>query len=165
MIEIRVLTPDDWQLWRELRLQALTEAPYAFGSKLTDWTGDGDREERWRARLSLAGSYNLAVIVDGEPAGIASGLPAEPAEPGIAELISMWVRPRARGRGAGDRLIESITQWARDRGERELRLMVIRDNSNAINLYRRNGFEPDEREDGAEMSMTKRLAATRATAP
>jgi ribosomal protein S18 acetylase RimI-like enzyme len=32
VIELRELTADDWPLWRELRLAALEEAPYAFGS-------------------------------------------------------------------------------------------------------------------------------------
>ena len=56
MIDILVLTPDDWPTWRELRLAALAEAPGAFGSRLADWQGDGDREQRWRDRLSVPGS-------------------------------------------------------------------------------------------------------------
>ncbi|WP_433718687.1 hypothetical protein ACQP2Y_30745 [Actinoplanes sp. CA-051413] len=51
MVETLVLAPDDL-IWRELRLEALREAGYAFGSQLADWQGDGDREERWRARLA-----------------------------------------------------------------------------------------------------------------
>ena len=69
MIELRVLTPDDWRAWRRLRLAALAEAPYAFGSRLADWQGDGDREERWRARLGIPGSFNVIAVLDGEPAG------------------------------------------------------------------------------------------------
>lgn len=53
-----MLTPDDWPIWRELRLAALAEAPQAFGSRLADWQGEGDREERWRDRLSIPGSCN-----------------------------------------------------------------------------------------------------------
>lgn len=31
MIETRTLAVSDWPLWREVRLAALAEAPYAFG--------------------------------------------------------------------------------------------------------------------------------------
>ena len=65
MIELRVLTPDDWRIWRRIRLAALAEAPYAFGSRLADWQGDGDREERWRARLGIPGSFNVVAVLDG----------------------------------------------------------------------------------------------------
>jgi hypothetical protein len=53
MLELRTLESDDWRLWRELRLGALAEAPHAFGSTLAEWQGPGDREERWRSRLSI----------------------------------------------------------------------------------------------------------------
>jgi hypothetical protein len=50
-IHLRKIGVDDWQLWRELRLKVLTEAPYAFGSKLADWLGQGDTEtEQSRSR-------------------------------------------------------------------------------------------------------------------
>ena len=77
MIELRVLTPDDWPAWRELRLAALAEAPQAFGSRLADWQGEGDREQRWRDRLGIPGSYNVIAVLNEQPAGMASGVPAE----------------------------------------------------------------------------------------
>jgi GNAT superfamily N-acetyltransferase len=136
--ELRVLTADDWRIWRELRLAALAEAPRAFGSRLADWQGEGDREERWRDRLSIPGSCNLVALVDGSPAGMASGIPGD--EPGVAELISMWVSPAARGRGVGDRLIAAIEQWARQAGAGVLKLAVTESNANARALYLRSGF-------------------------
>ncbi len=137
MIELQVLTPDDWRAWRRLRLAALAEAPYAFGSRLADWQGDGDQEERWRARLGIPGSLNVIAVLDGEPAGLASGVPAGES---AAELISMWVSPAARGHGVGDHLVQAVSRWARQRGAEVLRLAVVAGNGNAAALYRRNGF-------------------------
>ncbi|MEV1330567.1 GNAT family N-acetyltransferase [Micromonospora costi] len=138
MIEIRVLTPDDWTSWRDLRLAALTDAPYAFGSRLADWQGDGDREERWRSRLAIPGSHNLLADLDGRPVGMVSGVPTPTA--GTAELISMFLRPDARGRGVGDALVEAVAQWARRSGADRLRLAVVPGNKAAVRLYERQGF-------------------------
>ena len=139
MIELRTLQSDDWPLWRELRMAALAEAPHAFGSTLAQWQGSGDREERWRGRLTIPGARDLVAFLDGRPVGMASGVPAEEEQDG-AELISMWVSPTARGRGVGDRLIEEVERWAREHGARTLRLSVMPDNSRAAVLYERHGF-------------------------
>jgi ribosomal protein S18 acetylase RimI-like enzyme len=136
--ELQVLTPDDWQTWRQLRLAALAEAPYAFGSRLADWQGDGDREERWRARLGSPGSFNVVAMLDGEPVGMASGVPAGE---GAAELISMWVSPAARGHGVSHGLVQAVARWAQLAGSQVLRLAVTPGNENAAALYRRNGFQ------------------------
>ena len=139
VIDLRVLTPDDWPAWRELRLAALAEAPQAFGSRLADWQGEGDREQRWRDRLGIPGSFNVIAVLNGQPAGMASGVPAEDSA-GAAELISMWVSPAARGRGVGDRLVRAVEDWARQAGAWVLKLAVTEGNDNAIALYRRCGF-------------------------
>ncbi|WP_320068549.1 GNAT family N-acetyltransferase [Micromonospora sp. RTGN7] len=138
MIETRVLAEGDWKIWRDLRLAALTEAAYAFGSQLADWQGDGDREERWRGRLTIPGSYQVMVMLDGQPVGMSSGLPTD--QDGVVELISMYVAPMGRGRGVGDRLVRAVEQWARQGGAVTLRLAVVEGNKNAWALYQRNGF-------------------------
>jgi ribosomal protein S18 acetylase RimI-like enzyme len=170
VIEVRVLSVEDWRAWRELRLAALAEAPYAFGSTLAEWQGDGDREERWRNRLAIAGSYNLLALLDGQPAGMASGVPGE--RPGTVELISLWVGPAARGRGVGDRLIHAVADWARASTDaRVLELAVRSHNANALALYRRHGFadtgRPGERlpDGGHELVLAKPLTAPRAVRP
>ncbi|PWR06224.1 GNAT family N-acetyltransferase [Micromonospora acroterricola] len=142
MIEMSVLTPDDWPIWRELRLAALTEAPEAFGAQLADWQGDGDTEQRWRDRLAIPGSHNLVASLDGRPVAMASGVPM-PTEGEVA-LTSMWVHPDARGRGVGDRLVDEVARWAKEQGAQRVGLGVAPDNAAAIGLYRRTGFTPGE---------------------
>ena len=136
MIELQDIGPDDWKLWRELRLAALTEAPYAFGSQLADWADAP--EDRWRERLSVPGAYQLIASLDGTPVGMAGGFLAE--EPEAAELVSMWIAPAGRGQGVGDALMTAIEDWARDAGARVLKLSVVDGNDLAHNLYLRSGF-------------------------
>lgn len=136
MISVQVITPDDWRAWREVRLAALKEAPYAYGSTYADWVDAP--EDRWRERLGGA-FHNLLVRLDGRPGGIVSGVPAE-ADDGVVEIVSMYVLPSARGHGVGDRLIGEIADWARTRGASVLRLDVTEGNEHATALYRRHGF-------------------------
>lgn len=143
-----MLTPDDWPLWRELRLAALADAPAAFGATLAEWSGEGDREERWRARLSLPGGRDLVVLLDGAAVGMVSGVRTP--DDRTVELISMWVSPAGRGRGVGNRLIQAIAQWASEQGASTLRLSVMRDNPKAIALYERHGFTTAADGDDAE---------------
>jgi GNAT superfamily N-acetyltransferase len=135
VIEIRALAPTNWQLWRELRLAALAEAPASFTSRLADWR-DAD-EERWRARLAIPGSVNLVALLDGKPTGMASGLPGADGTP---QLSTMWVSPAARGQGVGDQLVQAVAQWARQQGAAALRLTVAEGNETAAAVYLRNGF-------------------------
>ncbi len=61
------MTPASWQIWRQLPVAELAEAPTAFGSRLADWQ-DAD-EERWRKRLAIPASVNVIALLDGNPAG------------------------------------------------------------------------------------------------
>ncbi|MEV5963023.1 GNAT family N-acetyltransferase [Kribbella sp. NPDC051952] len=136
MIEINPVGPDDWKAWRELRLAALEEAPYAFGSQLADWIDAP--EQRWRDRLSAPGAYQVIASLDGTPVGMAGGFLAD--EPGTAELVSMWIAPAGRGQGVGDALMTTIETWARGVSATVLELAVADGNDPAHKLYLRNGF-------------------------
>ncbi len=138
VIEVRELNPDDWELWRGLRLAALAEAPDAFGSRLSDWQGKYDTEDGWRSRLGIPGSTNVVASRADRPVGMASGVPTGIDD--VVELISMWVAPQTRGLGVGGSLVSAVERWRRARGARELRLDVAPDNPSAAALYLRSGF-------------------------
>lgn len=129
VIELRVVEVADWALWRELRLAALREAPEAFGSSVADWEHADER--RWRQRLT--GSHNVVAWLDGEPAGMVTGMPSGDE----VELISLWVAPPARGRGVGDALVDAVVRWAEPR---RVVLRVAEGNRHALALYLRHGF-------------------------
>ena len=149
-MKLQRLSPDDWRLWRIVRLQALEEAPYAFGTSLSDWQGEGDREGRWRNRLDDV-PFNVVAAVNGRPVGQVSGTDLD--DRLSVDLISMWVAPISRGTGIGEALIDAVIGWAEGIGARSVSLAVKDANSHAIALYERAAFvdrgvsadTPDER--------------------
>ena len=58
------------------------------------------------------------------------------------QLISLWVDPRARGRGAASALIRAVASWARVRGADRVVLFVQEANAPGRALYERAGFRP-----------------------
>ena len=134
-VEIRTLAVDDWALWREVRLRSLADAPGAFGSKLADWQGANDREDRWRSRFDHV-ACNVVAVVHGNVVGTAGGMHRV----GGAELISMWVAPEVRGTGVGAALVDAVVDWATSASIERLILHVRRGNHAAVTLYERSGF-------------------------
>ncbi|MFB7614280.1 GNAT family N-acetyltransferase [Kitasatospora sp. NPDC056181] len=139
MVVLRVLTTDDWPLWRDARLAALAEAPYAFKARLADWEHGGERQ--WRERLAMPGAFHVVALLDGRPAGLAGGVPGAD---GVPELRSVWVGPEVRGRGVADRLVAAVEGWALRTGAAVLQLAVVPGNEAAAALYRRHGFVATE---------------------
>lgn len=134
---LHVLSAEDWRRFRALRLDALHDAPDAFSATLAEWSGEGDCEERWRARVTEV-PFNLIAELDGKPAGMVSG--THPDHNGLILLISMWVAPFARGRGVGDALIDAVIAWARQQGATGVTLAVRVANRHAVALYLRKQF-------------------------
>jgi ribosomal protein S18 acetylase RimI-like enzyme len=152
-IEVRQLAVDDWHIWRDVRLRALANAPDAFGSTLSHWSGAS--EEQWRQRLSSV-ALNVVAFVGGDAVGQASGDISE--SDSEVEVISVWVDPDMRGRGVGERLIRCVTEWAARNGRGTVVLHVKRENEHARRLYERLGFRIDGSADADEVRMVSRSA-------
>jgi ribosomal protein S18 acetylase RimI-like enzyme len=153
MVLVREITADDWELMRDVRLAALAEAPSAFAS--TYAREAAFTEENWRGRISdrsvtffAEADPASAVPAGTEPASAApghtepSGLAGVFVDDGAAQLVSMWVRPSARGLRVGEALVEAAAAWAKERDFGSLSLWVTAGNAPAQRLYERCGFSP-----------------------
>jgi len=128
------LQPGAGARWRSIRLQALDEAPSAFGTtygEAVQWSG-----ARWEAQVAEFATF--VAVVDGRDVGVARGAKHRSNE--LRELISMWSAPTARRQGIGAQLIDSVADWARSAGAGALVLDVVATNAPAIALYERTGF-------------------------
>ena len=133
---VRQAAPGDEDVLRNVRIEALTDAPDAFGSTL-------QRElartpEDWRRWMS-PGTVFILYDDGGQARGLAAGA-ARDDDPAAVQLMAMWVHPTLRGSGAAGALVAAVRAWASGRGAREVQLRVVRDNDRARRLYEREGF-------------------------
>jgi GNAT superfamily N-acetyltransferase len=141
-----------------VRLAALREAPYAFGSTYEAEVGAG--EESWRKRL--VDRTRFVADVDGRVAGTVGAGAGELS--GSAALTALWVDPGFRGQGVGHALVEAVFEWSRSQGFGQVLLWVTEVNHQAATLYERHGFvrtgrvmEVRPNEPALEYEMTKVL--------
>src|SRR5262245_49883436 len=140
---VQRIRPDEALRLRTLRLQALADAPLAFGSTFVQEATFDETVWRDRATHGAAGKDRVTYIAEerGRWIGMATGLAIDRDVPN-ADLVGMFVEPGARGRGVGATLVEAVVEWARSRGAPRLFLWVTSTNHAAIRLYERCGFRP-----------------------
>jgi GNAT superfamily N-acetyltransferase len=132
---IRRLVPDEWAVYRDVRLAALSDAPEAFGSTLAREQAFAETE--WRGRL---GRHPQFVAFRGDAVVGTIGVIGLRERHKIADIVSMWVVTHERGRGVGDRLVRVAIETARAAGCVEVSLWVADGNGYAERLYARHGF-------------------------
>jgi GNAT superfamily N-acetyltransferase len=157
-LKLRRAELGDEAILRELRLQALREAPEAFGSthewELARTTAD------WQKWISPLATF----ILDerGEARGMVCGLRDETG-PAVVHLMAMWVHPKIRGSGGAGELVSAVIGWAKSEGAKFVQLKVIQGNDRARRFYERMGFRPTgvegvrERDGLIEIQMKRRI--------
>lgn len=138
MVQIREVGADGWQAMRDIRLAALRNAPDAFASTYEREAAFAEAD--WQRRITGGGNFlAYAPELGTAPAGIVGGFETAPA---TIELVSLWVRPHARGHGIGQALVETVIGWARSKSFSRVHLWVAENNDHARLLYERCGFSP-----------------------
>jgi ribosomal protein S18 acetylase RimI-like enzyme len=107
-----------------------------------------DRADRWREHLAGGLSTTLVAESDGRPVGFADcgarrDEDVSPSPLAVGEVMAVYVRPDAWGRGIGLALMREALAGLRGGGFAEVVLWVIERNRQAIGFYQRLGFQPD----------------------
>lgn len=136
-VNTRLLTENDLEHLRHIRLEALRVNPDAFASSEADWLRMTDAE--WLRHI-LENRIFVA-FRDTSPVGI-MGFSRQRASKmqHRATVIMVYVRPDERGLGTAHTLLDFLTEHARAVGIRQLELAVRADNQPACRFYHREGF-------------------------
>lgn len=140
--QVRRLTEDDAEIFRQIRLQALEEHPETFQAtyeSAADLPLDAFKQ-RLR-RYALFGGF-----MDGKLCGFVGFYPLKNPKIGHKGIMwGMYVKPEARGTGLAEAMVEAVADFAKGKVEQIL-LSVITDNERAMRFYEKMGFEPYGRE-------------------
>jgi GNAT superfamily N-acetyltransferase len=141
-VEIRPIRADEWQRWREARLRMLREEAAYFSTRYADVVREPDSVwQTWTADAAEGVDKVLFLAEDdGALLGVVGGF--RRLDPLEVQLVSLWVDPRARGKGVASSLIRAVASWARERGARRVVLFVQEANAPGRALYLRAGFRP-----------------------
>ncbi|HEY4406959.1 MAG TPA: GNAT family N-acetyltransferase [Xanthobacteraceae bacterium] len=135
-VDIRRLTQADAALYRDIRLEALSANPEAFGS-----TFEAENAQPLSAfattlgNAAVLGAFRDATLV--AIAGFAVQHGQKMAHKGV--IWGMYVKPGARRARIGRQLVEAILDLARQRVEL-IQLTVVKNNEPARRLYASLGF-------------------------
>jgi len=140
VIEIQPITQLNASAFKAIRLHALQEAPYAFGSTYEKESQYPDSE--WQTRVERMNGHRGVgfIAVDGEKACGLVGSFLDQDDSARAHLISMWTAPSHRQQGIGRMLVKAVLDWAGKRNVHTVVLMVTSNNEPAIHFYERLGF-------------------------
>lgn len=139
-IVVRLLLEEDWQTYRQARLDALQDSPDAFAASYED--EDKLEESEWRDRMNR--SRRLLAEEDGNTVGVVSVGSRPDTDDRTTELFGLWVVPERRGSGVAWQLVKAGARQAGDDGFGFLAYWVGTDNGRGVAFASSFGFRPTD---------------------
>ena len=141
MTTIRRLQVGEVDLFKQVRLMALQEAPYAFPATYDSAVQRSAESWREQAERSAQGPDRATFIVfsDGLPVGMAA-LYRDEDKVDVGELLQVWVSPEYRGTKVVWNLLDEIFKWASENRFHRIIAGVTKGNARALKFYTNYGF-------------------------
>jgi ribosomal protein S18 acetylase RimI-like enzyme len=140
-VDVVPVDGSNWQVYREVRLAMLRDAPRAFWTTYEQAAARTDAQ--WQDMVGRSDTW--LAMRGGRPVGSVASFRLPEQGDDECTLVGMWVDPGARGQGVGRQLVGTVADRARARGLRKVVLDVAHENASAVALYERMGFVPTGR--------------------
>ncbi|MEI6267065.1 MAG: GNAT family N-acetyltransferase [bacterium] len=143
-MEIRIILPEEWEIYRDIRLESLRIEPVAFKSNYIEEANRS--EDIWRSKIvntKKPCSYKLFALEDGKAVGM-MGLyqDRDGKDPDTVNVFGVYISPEYRGKRISSQLLDKIIKIASEiEGIHKVRLTVNMSQIPAIALYKKHGFK------------------------
>lgn len=161
MITIRRIQHGEADLFKQIRLASLRDAPYAFSSTYDSASHRSAESWREQAECTAQGTNRATFLAFSEdsPVGIAALYRLE-GQADVGEVVQVWVAPEYRGAGVARDLMNAIFQWAGENHFRTIKAGITLRNTRALKFYTKFGFsiaDGDSRPDVEGVYMVKEI--------
>lgn len=143
--EIVKLRPTDWKQFKEIRLNALKDAPQAFGASYDEEAKLSDEE--WQKSLKNSEASNSLWYLFAKKGKELIGIVAAYTDKGkkvehLANIGSVFVVPQQRGKGVAKKLMEELLKEIQKNPKIiKINLRVSSEQIAAVKLYESLGFK------------------------
>ena len=141
MITIRRICTGETDLLKQVRLESLRDAPYAFGATYDLVFQRSDEDWRERAESTAHGTDKATFLVfnDNVPIGMTALFRTED-QAEVGELMQVWIAPEYRGTSTGRDLMDFVFKWAGENNFCRIIAGVTKVNARALKFYIKYGF-------------------------
>ena len=144
-ITINQLNPDEWQKYKDIRLEALKINPTAFANTYEDVLTHSD--EKWKEQLEQSQKKDGLIILFAMDGDRVVGMNAfhwanKPVTKHIAQIFGVFISPDYRGKGIGKLLMDGIISEIKKNSQFiKITLGVNAENTSALKLYESLGLK------------------------
>lgn len=142
MVEIRLATVKDLIALRELNKKVMVNNPKYDDDFVAGFEDSSDGEKFFKDMIERADGCCFVAEEDGHLVGYVNGgakkMVAHKAK--YFEIDNLGVVPEKKRQGLGTRLLEVVTEWAKERGYEQMYLNSYSKNTGALEFYRKNSF-------------------------
>ena len=137
-MKVIVLSTDRWKEYKEIRIQALNDNPFAFDSSPDE---EEFTDEEWKEKLEEPNDFKVFIENNGKLIGkMEVEWDQRRKIKHNAEVYGVYIAPEYRGKGLGKMLMDEVEKLAKEHGITRLWLDVVVTQKPAIGLYRKLGF-------------------------
>lgn len=133
---IRAIKPDDNLMLAQIIRSSLAE----FGANKPGTVYFDPTTDALYELFQTRGSVYFVAETDGVLLGGAGLFPTAGLPDGVAELVKMYLKPDARGKGYGRLLVNKVEETAKEMGYTALYLESMPELINALSMYEKMGY-------------------------
>lgn len=136
-MNIRILTQEDWSIWKQFRLEALKNSPESFGSSYEEelnWS-DSEFQDTLNKNTVFGAFVNHTLIACAAFYNMHS---LKTKHRGF--IWGMYAKPEYRRKGVATALIQTVITYASSRVT-QLHITCVTNNLDALALYKKHGFK------------------------